>query len=175
MDDDGGGFENYHVSVFGEPGTGQPFEWVLTGRHATLRADGNRADGVAFGGPIFHGHSREGPEHAGSVRRSLGRQAGKLFATLDDKQRAQELAVGELDGSQKQMVRQLIRDLTLPFRGFDIPEIRECLCEEGGADKLRLTYFHGARDIWKLEGPGFVWYFHGSPHVHVWFNIAGRA
>ena len=23
-----------------------------------------------------------------------------------------------------------------------------------------------------LEGPSFVWYFRGAPHVHVWVNIA---
>lgn len=37
MDDDAGGFEAYHVAVFGEPGTDKPFEWVLSGRHDTLR------------------------------------------------------------------------------------------------------------------------------------------
>ena len=36
MDDDAGGFEAYHVAVFGEPGTDKPFEWVLSGRHDTL-------------------------------------------------------------------------------------------------------------------------------------------
>ncbi len=36
MEDDDGGFENYHVAVFGEPGTDKPFEWVLSGRHDTL-------------------------------------------------------------------------------------------------------------------------------------------
>jgi hypothetical protein len=23
-----------------------------------------------------------------------------------------------------------------------------------------------------LEGPSFVWHFRGSPHVHVWVNVA---
>ena len=27
-------------------------------------------------------------------------------------------------------------------------------------------------DCWRLEGPSFVWYFRGSPHVHVWANVA---
>ena len=27
-------------------------------------------------------------------------------------------------------------------------------------------------DCWRLEGPSFVWYFRGSPHVHVWVNVA---
>ena len=60
MDDDAGGFDAYHVAVFGEPGTDKPFEWVLTGRHDTLRADGNSVEGAAFGGPIFYGHAADG-------------------------------------------------------------------------------------------------------------------
>ena len=27
-------------------------------------------------------------------------------------------------------------------------------------------------DNWRLEGPAFVWYFRGDPHVHVWVNVA---
>ena len=33
----------------------------------------------------------------------------------------------------------------------------------------------GIWDRWKLEGPAFVWYFRGSPHVHTWINIAHKA
>ena len=27
-------------------------------------------------------------------------------------------------------------------------------------------------DIWRLEGPSFVWHYRGAPHVHVWVNVA---
>ncbi len=60
MEDDYDGFESYHVAVFGEPGSDKPFEWVLSGRHDTLRADGNSVAGAAFGGPIFYGHAADG-------------------------------------------------------------------------------------------------------------------
>ena len=30
-------------------------------------------------------------------------------------------------------------------------------------------------DSWRLEGPSFVWFFRGTPHVHVWVNIASDA
>ena len=70
----------------------------------------------------------------------------------------------------------------MPFRAFDAEEVQECLREAGGADKLRLTFFKEGDigddevwDIWKLEGPAFAWYFHGSPHVHTWVNIARKA
>ena len=48
MGEDGGGFERYHVAFFGEPGQNEtPFEWLLTGRHVTLRScrprEGSRA------------------------------------------------------------------------------------------------------------------------------------
>ena len=50
LEDDAGGYGNdQNIAIFGEPGKG-PFEFVMTGRHMTLRCDGNTADHVAFGG-----------------------------------------------------------------------------------------------------------------------------
>lgn len=44
---------------------------MLTGRHMTVRCDGNSAEHVAFGGPIFYGHAASGfnekPDHPGNV------------------------------------------------------------------------------------------------------------
>ncbi len=57
MEDDCGGFgEEQSIAIFGQPEKG-PFEFVLTGRHMTLRCDGNSAENVAFGGPIFYRHA----------------------------------------------------------------------------------------------------------------------
>jgi hypothetical protein len=170
MDDDSAnGFDEYHVAVFGEPGTDKPFEWVLTGRHDTLRADGNSVEGAAFGGPIFYGHAADGhfnedPKHTNNVWWYQGEQANKIFQTLDDKQKAQALisrapeddartirlkgeklpatglGVAGLDGQQKEMVRQLVEMMLRPFRVCDAAEVRECLETAGGVDKLRLTY-----------------------------------
>jgi Protein of unknown function (DUF3500) len=210
MDDDAGGFESYHVAVFGEPGTDKPFEWVLSGRHDTLRADGNSVEGAAFGGPIFYGHAADGHDtedakHTHNVWWYQGEQANKVFATLDEKQRAQALLdkspgdpptfklrgeqrpktgldVCVLDGQQKAMVRDLVEKMLQPFRAVDAAEVRECLDENGGVDKLRLTFFKeddlggdGVWDRWMLEGPAFAWYFRGSPHVHTWLNVARKA
>ncbi|GAC1475325.1 MAG: DUF3500 domain-containing protein [Isosphaeraceae bacterium] len=211
MDDDYGGFQSYHVAVFGEPGTEKPFEWVLTGRHDTLRADGNSVEGAAFGGPIFYGHAADGhfhedPRHTHNVWWYQGEQANNRFKTLDDTQKARALVssaepdaprsiklrgrslgesglpVRDLDGQQKQMVQKLLKDLLLPFRAFDVEEVQACLKDAGGTDQLRMTYFRegdigndGVWDIWKLEGPAFSWYFHGSPHVHAWLNVARKA
>jgi hypothetical protein len=169
MEDDAGGFEAYHVAVFGEPGTDKPFEWVLSGRHDTLRADGNSVEGAAFGGPIFYGHAADGHDtedskHTNNVWWYQGDHANKIFKTLDDKQQAQALvakaeadepkstslkgdrlpdiglAVAGLDGQQKAMVGQLVEKILSPFRACDADEVRACLDSNGGVDKLRLTY-----------------------------------
>ena len=70
MEDDCGGFgHDQSIAIFGKPGDGK-FELVLTGRHMTLRCDGNSADHVAFGGPIFYGHApedNESPKHTDNV------------------------------------------------------------------------------------------------------------
>jgi hypothetical protein len=169
MDDDAGGFENYHVAVFGEPGTEKPFEWVITGRHETMRADGNSVEGVAFGGPIFYGHDVTGTgnddaRHSGNVWWYQGEQANKIFQTFDDKQKARALVqevladepksvklrgpaseigmpISELDGQQKAMVRKLVEYLLSPYRKFDVDEVQACLTDGGGLDALRLTFY----------------------------------
>jgi len=52
MHDDSGGIEDYSVAIFGTPGSDK-FQWELTGRHLTLRADGNSVDKAAFA-KFFH-------------------------------------------------------------------------------------------------------------------------
>jgi hypothetical protein len=169
MEEDYGGFESYHVALFGEPGTDKPFEWVLSGRHDTLRADGNSVEGLAFGGPIFYGHAShndtEDAQHTDNVWWYQGRQANAIFRSLDDKQKAQALVdkaypdspktirlrgdeiskqpgleVGSLDSQHKAMVEALLKDLLLPFRACDAAEVRSCLESAGGIDRLRLTF-----------------------------------
>ena len=170
MEDDSGGFETYHVAVFGEPGTDKPFEWVLTGRHDTLRADGNSVEGAAFGGPIFYGHAADGhnnedAKHTHNVWWYQGEQANKIFKTLEPTERNQALIdkaepdqprtiklrgnelpktgldIAGLDSQQKVMVRDLLEMMLRPFRAVDAAEVRECLDLNGGVDKLRLTFF----------------------------------
>ena len=57
-------------ALIGEPGSGK-FQFLLTGRHMTLRCDGDSAEHVAFGGPIFYGHDAGGfneeANHKGNV------------------------------------------------------------------------------------------------------------
>ena len=163
------GFEQYHIALFGEPGTDKPFEWVCTGRHETLRADGNSVEGCAFGGPIFYGHDATGtgtddPAHTDNVWWFQGEAANKVFKALDDKQKAQALIakqpadaprtvklkgdhlgqegirVGDMDSQQQELVKKLIECMLQPFRDDDVQEARVCIKEAGGLDPLRLTF-----------------------------------
>ncbi len=89
--------DHLSIGIFGTPGDG-PFELVLTGRHMTLRCDGNSAEHLAFGGPIFYGHAcntywwsgglLEAPEHPGNVFWPQALAANGLYAMLDGRQRA---------------------------------------------------------------------------------------
>ena len=54
-----------------------------------------------------------------------------------------------------------------------------CLQRQGRSDRCSLAFYRdgdigndGEWDNWRLEGPAFVWYYRGHPHVHVWVNIA---
>ncbi len=210
LEDDGGGFgENQSFAIFGNPGAGR-FEFVLTGRHMTLRCDGNSADHVAFGGPIFYGHATgtwwsggfiEKADHPGNVFWPQAVEANGLYAMLDGKQREQALvkdrpdenrvgfrgadarlpgiAIAELSLDQRAEAQRILATLLDPFRQSDRDEALACLRAQGGLDPCALAFYRegdtggdGVWDCFRLEGPAFVWYFRGAPHVHVWVNVA---
>jgi len=204
LEDDAGGFGNdQNIAIFGTPG--DKFEFVMTGRHMTLRCDGNTTDHVAFGGPIFYGHAASGfnekPNHPGNVFWNQALAANKVYEMLDEKQRTAALveklpsessvgfrgadgsrpgiAVAEMSSDQKSLVEDVLKKLIEPYRQTDRDEVAACLKAQGGLDKCSLAFYRegdlGADklwDCWRLEGPAFVWYYRGAPHVHVWVNIA---
>ena len=55
----------------------------MTGRHMTLRCDGNSTEHVAFGGPIFYGHAASGfnekADHPGNVFWPQALAANKVY------------------------------------------------------------------------------------------------
>ena len=206
MQEDDGGLGNYSVAIFGQPGTGA-FEFVLTGRHCTMRCDGDSVEGAAFGGPIFYGHAsqsfNEKPDHPGNVYWYQGRRANEVFKALDGKQRAKALLgdpreekatttvslrnkgeglaglpVSEMSRDQRELVEKVLSDLLLPFRKKDADEAMRYIRKNGGVDSLAMSFYKnmdigndGVWDVWQLESPNMLWYFRGSPHVHVWVNI----
>jgi hypothetical protein len=168
MQDDSGGINFYSVAMFGEPGSGK-FEWVLTGRHLTLRVDGDSEPGVAFGGPIFYGHAADGfnekPTHPGNVYWYQALRANEVFKALDGKQREKALVTGEvpaespqilvgraasarqgipvsdLSRDQQELVGKVLEDLLAPMRKADTDEARKYLAANGGVKSLNMAYF----------------------------------
>src|SRR3954451_2918945 len=206
LDDDAGGYGVQNsIAIFGEPGSDKS-EFVMTGRHMTIRCDGNAADHVAFGGPIFYGHAadafNEGPQHKGNVFWPQSQAANKLYQMLDRHQQEQALvrkglppesrvgfqgkkgkfqglAVADLSNDQREHLQKVMAMLIEPYRQSDRDEVTKCLKAQGGLDACHLAYFKqqdigndGVWDIWRIEGPSFVWHYRGAPHVHVWVNVA---
>jgi hypothetical protein len=198
MEDDSGGFGEYAVAIFGEPGKGN-FQWEMTGRHLTMRADGNSVGQRAFGGPIVYGHGEEDDLSKNMFHYQVQR-ANEVFAALDPEQRKRALlekapnesnvplrdakaefpgiAAADLSSDQKELFESVIKTILAPYRQEDVDEVLAILKETGGLDKLHLAFYQqgdlkndGVWDIWRVEGPGFVWHFRGAPHVHAYVNI----
>jgi hypothetical protein len=199
---DGGGLGNYAVAMFGTPDSEDGFQFELTGRHLTLRADGNRKDNIAFGGPIVYGHSAEVPSR--NLYFPETKATNKLFQALDEKQKKTALVkkapresavklqgksgtfpgigVDTLSSDQQELVSETIEKLLSPYREADVKEVMSTLKEGGGLKSLNMAYYLDGDvgddkvwDVWRIEGPSFVWHFRGDPHVHAYINIGGAA
>lgn len=164
------------VALFGIPGQGK-FEMVMTGRHMTVRIDGNTEDHVALGGPIFHGHApifNEKKDHPGNVFWHQALEANKVYTMLDGKQRKKALvkvrpseaevsfqgkdgtfdgmSIKEMTADQKAEMKKVLHSLIAPYRQIDRDEIMACLEKQGGLDACHLAYYE-AGDI----GQDGVW------------------
>ncbi|GMU23665.1 MAG: hypothetical protein AMXMBFR13_37430 [Phycisphaerae bacterium] len=154
------------IALFGKPGEGK-FEFVMTGRHLTIRADGNSESRVAFGGPIFHGHAADGfnekPGHPGNIFWPQALAANRVYAMLDGRQRdaalvdgplppeaavafrevarAPGIPVADLTADQKVELEKVLAALLEPYRDEDRAEAMECLKKQGGLDACRLAFY----------------------------------
>lgn len=202
MDEDAGGLHEFSVAVFGEPGAGE-FEFLLTGRHLTLRADGNSVDKAAFGGPIIYGHDQVEEDASKNIYFYQTQQTDQVFRSLTADQAAKALVarapreadvaiqgergrfsgikVSELSADQKQLVTKTLDVLLAPYRRTDVDEVMQILNEAGGVDQLHMAFYQDGDlgndqtwDIWRVEGPSFVWHYRGAPHVHAYINIGHR-
>jgi hypothetical protein len=167
MEDDCGGFGHGHsIALIGEPGSGK-FQFLLTGRHMTLRCDGDSSEHVAFGGPIFYGHDaggfNESKDHPGNVFWPQALAANRVYEMLDGKQRTAALvsqmpkenavafrgrqspipgiAVSELAADQREELEKVLAILLEPYRTVDRDEVRGCLERQGGLADCRLAFY----------------------------------
>ncbi len=178
LKDDAGGYgKEQSIAIFGTPGSGK-FEFVMTGRHLTIRCDGDSTEHVAFGGPIFYGHAaadfNEPADHPGNVYWHQALKANELFKMLDGKQREQALiaqapaeskvhfggpdgrpqglVVAELAADQKAHMQKVLDTLLAPYRMSDRVEAKKCLDAQGGLDKCRIAFYQsgdlGNDKIW---------------------------
>lgn len=202
MEADNGGIRNYSVGIFGEPGSGK-FEWMLTGRHLTLRADGDNVENAAFGGPIVYGHGESNPKKNLFYKQT--QKANEVFQALDEEQRKTALldkkprseaavllqgekgrfkgiSVGELSSDQQELVESVIKVILAPYREADVEEATQFLKAGGGLKHLNMAFYQEGDlnndqewDVWRIEGPTFVSYFRGAPHVHAYLNVGRKA
>jgi len=178
LKDDAGGYgKQQSIAIFGDTHTDQ-YAFVMTGRHLTIRCDGNSQDHMAFGGPIFYGHAAQGfneaPNHPGNVYWHQALAANKLYEMLDGKQRKQALIlnapdeaavhhqgaqgkfpgipVAELSKDQKEHVQGVLKTLIEPYRTSDQDEIVKCLKAQGGLDECRISFYEsddvGEDGVW---------------------------
>ncbi len=168
MQEDAGGLGEYSVALFGTPGTGK-FEFVLAGRHCTVRCDGDSVEGAAFGGPIFYGHAsqsfNEAPDHPKNVYWYQAKRANQVFQALDGKQRTMALLgdpreekatatvalkkpgepipglpVADMTRDQRELVDKVLADLLLPFRKKDA-DVAMKYIRQNGVEKLTMSFY----------------------------------
>ena len=190
------------LAIFGQPGTNQ-FEYVMTGRHMTIRADGNSEAHVALGGPIFMAMrqrlqrkgapsgqcflapgpaSQPGLHH---VERQTATTAlvahcpAEAAVASEARPASSRHSVAELTRDQRDGLQKVLLALIEPYRKADQDEVLACLMRQGGLERCSLAFYRDGDigddsewDNWRLEGPSFVWYFRGQPHVHIWVNVA---
>ena len=142
----------------------------------------------------------EKPGHPNNVFWPQAVAANSVFKMLDGKQQAEALiklppqenaiafqgragklpgiAVKDLSADQKAHVQTVLAKLIEPYRQSDRDRAVACLKAQGGLDECHLAFYEqghlrpGEYDIWRLEGPAFVWHFRGVPHVHTWVHVA---
>ena len=171
MDDQGGYGEDQSIAIFGTPGTDQ-FQFVMTGRHTTVRSDGDSAEHLAFGGPIFYGHAaeefNETAGNPGNVFWEQALKANQVYKILDGNQRKAALIpkappetkiqfkksadqitglqISDMTKDQKQEMQSVLNLLIEPFRTSDQKEVKKCIEAQGGLDQCRISFYQ-AGDI----------------------------
>lgn len=205
MSDDAHGHpwgQDQSIAIFGDP-SASPWQFLFTGRHLTLRVDGDRRGGTAFGGPIVYAHAATGfhekPDHPGNIFWPQALCASELFGLLDERQKraalpasfpreeeinfraeAEGVPVATFTPAQMARLERLLVLLLEPFRKADQIRVIDCLNAQGSAACLKLSFREanrmsvGAFDDFRLEGPAFIWHFQGVPHVHCWVHVAAR-
>lgn len=201
-DYDDGGIEAYSMAWFGKPGDDK-FEWMLTGRHLTLRADGNTQEKTVFGGPVTYGHGEESsPED--NLFFYQTKKFNEVFGSLNETQRKTALlqksipnesqhkvqnvkpfvglSARELSNDQLELLNGTLSSVLGVYREEDSKEAKDLLEAAGGLKSLYLQYYaeddlksDGIWDMWRIVGENVSIHFRGAPHVHAFIHIQSLA
>ena len=89
------------------------------------------------------------------------------------------LPISSMGRDQQDAVLKTLEGLLEPYQPEYRDQVLRCLKKQGGIEACSVAFYEqfdmGADrewDIWRIEGPSFVWYFRGAPHVHIWIHVA---
>ncbi|HEX3657957.1 MAG TPA: DUF3500 domain-containing protein [Pirellulales bacterium] len=89
------------------------------------------------------------------------------------------LPLAKMGGEQRRAMEAMLASLIAPYRQQYQDQVQDALRRQGGLDQCTLKFYRqhdwgedGVWDNWRLEGPSLVWFFRGSPHVHIWIHVA---
>ncbi len=92
------------------------------------------------------------------------------------------LPISSMGRDQQDAVLKTLEGLLEPYQPEYRDQVLRCLKKQGGIEACSMAFYEqfdmGADrewDIWRIEGPSFVWYFRGAPHVHIWIHVADDA
>ena len=156
-------FDNTGADIFGDPAKGK-FAFLFTGHHLTVRCDGDSESNVAFGGPIYYGHTPPGYNEK-NVFSYQSAKAMEAFNALDPKQREKAVVVkghpgegansikltkdgarpgiayADLAKNQQELLVSVLNTLLSPFRQQDGAEVMTIIKQTGGMDKVHMAYY----------------------------------
>ena len=157
-------FANTGAHIYGDPGGKEPWAFVFTGHHMTIRCDGDFKDGVAFGGPVYYGHTPYGYSPA-NIFNYQTKAVLSVFDALDGKQQAKAVVRGtpgegagsikfrkkaearpgilyaDLSKDQQALVGKVMREILSPFRKEDGDEVMAAIKRSGGMEKIHLAFY----------------------------------
>jgi len=159
-------FANCGALIFGDP-TKDEYAFVFSGHHLTIRCDGKPNDGLAFGGPIYYGHTPYGYS-ADNCFYYQTKAVVKLYEALSGKQQKMALvthrergevkelkdsvklrkekecrgiSAGELSKDQLGLAEEVMRAVLKPFRTEDVDEVMTVIKKNGGMEKIRFGFY----------------------------------
>lgn len=150
--------------------------------------DGKQRERALFTGPVPYPVPPGGPDQPldfKQIKRGLIRDGVPRDDTYEAEIRFRSpqeipgLPIADMSRDQKEAAQKVLQSLVEPYRPEYQEQVLACLKKQGGLDACRLAFYKqrdlgadGEWDNWRLEGPSFVWFYRGTPHVHIWIHVA---